>query len=230
MKKILGILGLLVLISSGCGNKGEIRYNGIYELDNAKIKTYLKDDIIYYAVKNETIENNGSNDLNKKKNIIKIDALSDDAKLTFKNDKVVIKTSNEYFKSGDYEYSKPYSNEEFYNDFYGDKKYANSEINGVYVNGDVKVYVYQKRDKTIRLFYAKDYKTKEGACDFEIDLDENGVYHLDFFESVLDITFEDNTMTIYAETEDEDLAILDGTYKKDSDLKLDDIIKNIPVF
>ncbi len=224
-KKLFGLLALILVIgTTGCGDKGEINYQGVYELGETKIKTYLKDDNIYYNVENDTLDTTGSSEI--KENIFKPDSLSEDATITFKNNKISVKTSNEYLESGDYKYTKPYTNEEFYNDFYGDKKYLDSEINGVYIKDDIKIYVYQKNEEAIRIFF----ELNDATSDFEINLDEEGNYYLAFFETVFNITFEDNTMIINIEAEDDQYQVVDGTYEKASDLKLDDIIKYIPVF
>ena len=227
-KKLFGLL-LLVLVFgvTGCGEKGEIYYNGIYELDNTQIRTYLKDSTIYYKVENETLDTYGNAELNKEKNVVKLDSISDDAKLTFKNDKISIKTSNEYLESKDYKYTKPYSKEEFYNDFYGDKKYLNSKINGIYEKDDIKIYVYQNRDEAIRIYF----DLNEGTNDFEVNLTEDKTYQLDFFDTIFNISFAENTMTMDVQVSEdyEEYDVLNGTYEKTSALNLDKILEYIPV-
>ena len=231
-KIVTGLLLLVVFLSAGCGNKEKIsndnnntntekiNYNGIYNLDDTKIKIYSENDKIYYVV-----ENNGLHirSYTKANNIIMLDSVSDKTKLTFKKDLVVIKTDNEDLKEGKYEFTEPYSKEDFYSDFYGDKEYSNAEINGIYTNEKVKVYVYQKSEKAIRLYCQEN----NHGMDYEIDLTENNTYHLDFFDTTFDVSFNDNTMTISVESEDDDYKVLNGTFTKKSKLELDDIIKNI---
>ena len=230
-KKIFGFIFAIALIFgiTACGEKqnkkeeAKIEYTAIYKLGKNKIKTYKKDNEIYYKVETSNFENIGSSEISK--NSINLDAASENAKLTFKKGSALVK-SDSVVKSGTYKNEGVYSNEEFYDDFYGDKSYLNSKMNGIYVKDDTKMYVYQMDGNNIRVFYILDGATS----DFTIEKSNEEKYHLDFFEETYDISFTDDSMILDLQTNDERNKILSGTYKKDSKLELDEIIKTYSPF
>ena len=225
MKKIRIILSIFVfsLALVGCSSKeeigtGEIDYQAIYELDGAKIKTYLRDETIYYLVDSEEISTSGNDEL--KNNKIKMSSIGEETTLEFKKGKVNFKTDYPYMKSGDYKNIGAYTKEEFYVDFYGEKEYLNSNINGIYVKDGLEINIYQIDEDSIRMLYY----FEDGTYDLQIDKNEEGVYYLDFFEDTYKVDFTLDGMELELKTDDE--IKLSGLFVKKSEIDIDFIINN----
>ena len=223
-KKLLGLLLLITLLfgTTACNDKkktekSKIEYTAVYKLGKNTIKTYKMGDTIYYKAESSEINNTGNSEL--KKNTIKLDYVSEGSTLTFKNGSVLIK-SNANLESGTYKKTGKYTNEELFNDFYGDKTYLTSEINGVYEKDDIKIYVYQKNGNVIRIFF--DFS---GENDLELSKNDDGNYYLEFFEDVFTLSFTDSSMNFDLKTNEDKKQALNGTYTKKSNLGLDEIIK-----
>ena len=111
--------------------------------------------------------------------------------------------------------------DDFYEDYYGSSKYLTSNLNGVYKNGDKTIYVYQKDKKTICLLY-----TIEDVDSFiEPEETSEGVYESDFIDDYYTVTMKDDTMIVEIKSEDKARTDFNGTYKKDSEITKEDILK-----
>ena len=217
--KLLGIIlvGVLFLGLTGCGAK-ITDYPGVYEQGDVKIKVYLEGDTFVYKVESPNITTRGESEL--EKNVIKLDNVSENSTFTFKSGKADLKTDYEFIKSGKYTRTGDYAKEDYYNDFYGEKAYLTSELNGIYVKDNLKIYVYQTNEGTIRMFYDLNGNTS----DLEIYREEEK-FALDFFEDVYNIKFESGKMIIDLKTDNEENKVLNGTYTKESTLTIDQIIE-----
>ena len=216
-KKFFGFLLIvsLVVVVTACNDKkedknkkGKIDYNAVYKLGKNKVKTYKMGDTIYYKAESPEVNNTGNSELNKNK--IKLDNIAEGATLTFKNNSALVKADIN-LKSGTYKKEGKYKKEDFY---------ATSEINGIYIKDDFRVYIYQRSESEIRLFYT----LEEASSDLTLDLDEDGDYYLEFFDDIYIISFIDDSMVIYLETDDEEHQILSGTYTKETSLGVAEII------
>lgn len=220
--KLILVMFAFVLVLTGCTKEdGKIDYNAIYKLGDAKIKLYLKGENVYYKIDSDDINVSGNAEL--KNNKIVLDMVSENTTAKFKEGKIELKTDYEYLKGGNYKNVGAYTKEEFYNDFYGDIKYLNSEINGIYLKDDIKMYVYELNQDAIRLVYDFD----DMGHDLEISKTDDGDYNLEFFEDTYTIKFTSNDMIIDLKTEEEAKKKISGTYKKDANLDLDTIIDNL---
>lgn len=224
MKKLLlsCFVLLSVLMLTGCGeNKetGEIDYNAVYKDHGVTIKTYLKDGQIYYQIKSNKFTTSGEAEL--KDNKITMDMVTDKTTLEFVKGNIKITTDYEFMEAGNYKKSGEYTDDDFYEDYYGSSKYLTSKLNGVYKNGDKTIYVYQKDKKTICLLYT----IEDVDSIIEPEETSEGVYESDFIDDYYTITMKDDTMIVEIKSEDETRTAFNGTYKKDSEITKEDILK-----
>ena len=231
-KKILLILLLFVTVFtlSGCtkeekkyeGENAFDNYTGIFRNGNSQIKIINIDETIKFRYKKDvsddlSTEHTDSGYLEENK------IGTDEYEMEFSKDSIKIKVKSKDFEmvAGEYKRYANYSAEEIYKDILDVDFVKDGKYNTLYTFGDNKLYVVDVDSKTIRI------KAISEGADVSINLEKESddKYSTDFFGTKYEITFKDDTATLFNDSKDENDLTLNGTYKKESSISIKDAIK-----
>jgi hypothetical protein len=199
-------------------------YKAIYKDGKKELKIYCKDKRNCYI---DFYEEDGSlyfTQSSISENVIKDRAFT----LKFENDTAIVEeiVEEDYEEngiSGTYKKEKDYTDEEFFKDKYGDAELLKSKYNGYYTLNKLKMYIYQKEEKTVRVFITGDF----GIFDIEFEIQKDGTLYTDFFEDEYKITLTDDSAIFETTKTDKEEKPKDGVYKKEKTLSYKDILENI---
>ena len=203
----------------------KISWSGIYTNGSDSVKIYQIDkNKMYFDINTEEsrVYTTATIDGNTAKGKIY-------ATYTFKliGEKLKVETTDEYMLDATYTRTGDYTKEYIYSDNYGDPKYLNSQINGVFYS--------EKRDATVTV-----YQINENEAYLHIQVGENDYIKtatvvdgtIDFYEELADktitinITFEDDLLELKVKDTDRGsfLKRINGKYTKTKSLTMEDII------
>jgi len=242
---IIAIIGLLLIIGASVHyfttkketpkeKKEEIvtNVNGIYELNGTVIKIYKLEDeekpIEYNLTFNIDNQIFGSDKLenNKMYSII----FNTEINMTFEKDKLILKlddeTINKYnLKNGTYKKIRDFNIDDYYKDNYGDPDLLKTKYNGVFVNQDIKITMYQKAEDIVGIKLSGVNDSSIIINYYTYLLSEDGTLREDTLanEKATTTIKLDNDNIIFESTSQPDLS---GTYVKKSDITIKDVIIN----
>ncbi len=200
--------------------KKEIHYNGIFDKEGAIIATYLYNGRLIYSFNIGIYVDEGETDLKDNEATIKL--AEGDISFKYNYDGIKVSSTIEDFKNGQYSYKEEYTLDNYYKDHYGDSKYLNDPISGIYKNESNKIQILKKSAYIIIV-----YIESNGSLDeYELALTSENEYHIAF--SSLNITIKVDGKTIYVDmnTPNPDDSKYTGTYTKIKDLKLESMMES----
>ena len=214
-----------------------LTYNGLYQNGSIDVRVYKIDDFSsgVYS-KKSTIKLNivGENinistyfdDIVDNKATSK--NLDEEITIEFKKDEIILTGNDKLIekkernKNGIYKKIGEYSKEDYYNDFIGDSTLLSSNYSGKYSLNGITLYLYQTQIDEVRMFLIGNGNNSIGYLGTYFSL-ENEVLqekYLNGKEISTEIKFDGNNLIFTSK----DYPDLDGTYVKDGNILIDDII------
>ena len=201
-------------------------FDGVYKKEKTTIKLFsLGEKNVYYYIdaNGGTIRSSGSF-----RNGNVFGSLFDE-NYTFSllDNGISVETNSTVVLNGTYDKTGNYTIEEFYNDNIGDPSYLTSKYNGIYKDEQSNILMYNINEKEV-VFNID--KTSDGVIsslqrNFEIKDDNTLEYVDDSTGAVSTITINDDSLTV--NIVEDTLINYNGTYKKDSDITIESLLKQI---
>lgn len=199
-------------------------WSGIYENNNGTIKIYqLEVDEISFSIETESSaegyayidENTAEGDIFDKYSFV------------LKDNKIEFTTDSEDLTDGTFTKKKEYSKEEFYEDNIGSINSLKEGLNGIFKNGDITIKIFQTDENKIRLNIEKEFTSWSKPVEIN-----NGTitFTEEFFEDIekINATITNDTLTITSSSTDDESILNEasGTYKKEKEYTIDEIIND----
>ena len=231
-KKILLTLFVFVAIFAltGCTNEekkytGENafdNYTGIFRNGNAQIKLVNVDEGVKFKYKKNVNDEMSSvyNDMN----FLEGNKIgNEEYEMEFSKDsiKVTVKAKDTGIVEGEYKRYANYTAEEIFIDNHGFDFVKDGKFNNLYTFDNNKLYVVDVDEKTVRAMAISD------SAQLTINFVSKGdnKYAADLHGTEYNIVFNDDTVELTTNSDNEDDKTLVGTYKKESSLTIKDAIK-----
>ena len=232
---ILLVFGIVFLFSNGKkSDKGnneptieikESKFNGVYVKDGSTVKLYsYKESSLFFELESSDNSAIAAADI---KGDVATGKIFDDV-YTFKlvNNGVEVTVTNNDSLNGTYKKTSDYTSKDYYTDNLGDPTYISTKYNGLFSDGNKKIYMYQNSADTVIINIV--YKAADEYIGYNRFLAISADGRL-----VEDDLSGDNS-EIYVEVKDNELVVsftgeyekLNGTYKKDKSMNLDELIYN----
>ena len=215
---ILVAIGIIIIKN----NDKTIYYSGLYTKDGIKINIFRKDDKLYYTVKKDIY---GILNLDEENNKASGERFSYKYSYSFETDGLDIESDDNSIPSGHYKREKDITFEEYYESAFGEKKYFDSEFNGIYKNDLGTIYIYQISESYCNVIidhkngFKKGYFNISDEFNYNINSTEGDAI---FTISVMEDKAVVETTLIRVDREMQ----YDGEYTKVSSLKMEDLITN----
>ena len=199
-------------------NNVVLSFNGVYENGTTVIKLFQINNSLSF-----NISDNNFNVSSRAR--ISGDTATDELfenSYTFKvlQDGLQFTTNSTDVISGSYKKTKDYDIKKYYEDNYGNDTYINSKYNGEYNFNDIKAYMYQKDEKTVRLYLFKGFS----SIDIEYEIRSDGTLIGKIFDDEYEVTLSGDSFVFKVINGDE--KEFEGTYSLVKNLSMDDIINN----
>ena len=231
-KKILLTLFVFVAVFAltGCTNEekkytGENafdNYTGIFRNGNAQIKLVNVDEGVKFKYKKNVNDEMSSvyNDIN----FLEGNKIgNEEYEMEFSKDsiKVTVKAKDTGIVEGEYKRYANYTAEEIFIDNHGFDFVKDGKFNNLYTFDNNKLYVVDVDEKTVRAMAISD------SAQLTINFVSKGdnKYAADLYGTEYNIVFNDDTVELTTNSDNEDDKTLVGTYKKESSLTIKDAIK-----
>lgn len=206
-------------------------WNGIYENNGNTIKFYQpKENKIFFI-----LEINGSFICNQAKvsgNTITFEeeSFGEKTKYTFtlNGENVEFTSTSDYLGNGTYTKRQDYGTEDYFKDVVGDPSYLSSKFNGVYKKDNYSITMYQIKEDTVEIVIQKGTSFSSRSLPI---VNDSLVYEDEFLGEIerINISVNGNELTVTASSDDQDslLNSINGTYTKEKDYTIDDILNDL---
>ena len=224
---LLMLTGLIPLVlnynNSGKTNtkKAEIKYNGIFENNNKRIVTIKNNNKIIYLIRASGIVKEGQQEI--KDNKINVKVNEDDLVLEYTSDGIKVTGESDVLTKGLYKYTKEYTQENYYEERFGDEKLMNDPLAGVYESDTNQIQIMIIHEKKINLCF----NHQDERVEYELVKSNENEYSYDFdgVEIILQVN-ENNSIELKFTNPYMENANYSGIYYKTQEFTFDILVDN----
>lgn len=203
-----------------------ISWSGTYENSDGTITIYqYSNEKLYYGVSLNSGSAFGSAEISGNKAEGKI---FDTYTFTLEGTQIQFTTTDEDLKAGTFTKKGDYSKEDYYKDNFGDPSYLNTNVNGIFQNGDITIKIYQTSETAAMITITASssiYSTPITINNGSLVLDKES-----FGETEkINITISSDSITVVASSSDTSKILnkISGSYKKVKPYTIDDILADV---
>ena len=203
----------------------EVVWNGVYESEQGTVYLYqLNDEELSYSMLLDGSSISGTADIDGN---TAEGEIFDTYSFVLNGNNLDFTTTSEDVTADTFTKTKEYTTTDYFSDNFGDPKYLESDINGVFGDEAIVIKIYQQSEDSAYITILKDYSIYGKGIDIvngELVLED------EFFGDMekINATIKDNQLVITASSTDSGSLLneVSGTYTKTGSYTMEDIISN----